>query len=221
MILKYLYENNYGNVMDRAFSKSIDINYTLDTNKFLNFFGELRRVRFLVSDEDLLIKDLVLYLSPLGTIYIDTQGFIDDNDLDSLKTIYDEAFNILNEGYLDDGISNVRIETKTFHQNLDIDKYKVENSLINRSSMNILRNFLYSSKIHKIKFKLIPYISKEVDISLTLLMKNNIDVAVYTDSKFIKEKITNVQFYVIIKQLYVRLTKSHEGDLSNFGGIII
>lgn len=221
MKLKYLYENNYGNVMDRAFSKSIDINYTLDTNKFLNFFGELRRVKFLVSDEDLLIKDLVLYLSPFGTIYIDTQGFIDDNNLDSLKTIYDEAFNILNEGYLDDGISNVRIETKPFYQNIDIDKYKVENNLINRGSMNILRKFLYSRKINKIKFKLIPYIGKEVDISLTLLMKNNIDVAVYTDSKFIKEKITNVQFYVIIKQLYVRLTKSHEGDLSNFGGIII
>lgn len=221
MKLKYLYENNYGNVMDRAFSKSIDINYTLDNNKFLNFFGELRRVKFLVSDEDLLIKDLVLYLSPFGTIYIDTQGFIDDNNLDSLKTIYDEAFNILNEGYLDDGISNVRIETKTFHQNLDIDKYKIENNLINRGSMNILRKFLYSRKINKIKFKLIPYIGKEVDISLTLLMKNNIDVSVYTDSKFIKEKITNIQFYVIIKQLYIRLTKSHEGDLSNFGEIII
>ena len=221
MKLKYLYENNYGNVMDRAFSKSIDINYTLDNNKFLNFFGELRRVKFLVSDEDLLIKDLVLYLSPFGTIYIDTQGFIDDNNLDSLKTIYDEAFNILNEGYLDDGISNVRIETKTFHQNLDIDKYKIENNLINRGSMNILRKFLYSRKINKIKFKLIPYIGKEVDISLTLLMKNDIDVSVYTDSKFIKEKITNIQFYVIIKQLYIRLTKSHEGDLSNFGEIII
>ena len=221
MKLKYLYENNYGDVMDRAFSKSIDINYTLDTNKFLNFFGELRRVKFLVSDEDLLIKDLVLYLSPFGTIYIDTQGFIDDNNLDSLKTIYDEAFNILNEGYLDDGISNVRIETKHFYQNIDIDKYKVENNLINRGSMNILRKFLYSRKINKIKFKLIPYIGKEVDISLTLLMKNNIDVSVYTDSKFIKEKITNIQFYVIIKQLYIRLTKSHEGDLSNFGEIII
>lgn len=221
MKLKYLYENNYGNVMDRAFSKSIDINYTLDTNKFLNFFGELRRVKFLVSDEDLLIKDLVLYLSPFGTIYIDTQGFIDDNNLDSLKTIYDEAFNILNEGYLDDGISNVRIETKPFYQNIDIDKYKVENNLINRGSMNILRKFLYSRKINKIKFKLIPYIGKEIDISLTLLMKKDIDVSVYTDSKFIKEKITNIQFYVIIKQLYIRLTKSHEGDLSNFGEIII
>lgn len=220
MKLKYLYENNYGDVMDRAFSKSIDINYTLDTNKFLNFFGELRRVKFLVSDEDLLIKDLVLYLSPFGTIYIDTQGFIDDNNLDSLKTIYDEAFNILNEGYLDDGISNVRIETKTFYQNIDIDKYKIENNLINRGSMNILRKFLYSRKINKIKFKLIPYISKEIDISLTLLMKKDIDVSVYTDSKFIKEKITNIQFYVIIKQLYIRLTKSHEGDLSNFGEII-
>ena len=220
MKLKYLYENNYGDVMDRAFSKSIDINYTLDTNKFLNFFGELRRVKFLVSDEDLLIKDLVLYLSPFGTIYIDTQGFIDDNNLDSLKTIYDEAFNILNEGYLDDGISNVRIETKPFYQNIDIDKYKVENNLINRGSMNILRKFLYSRKINKIKFKLIPYIGKEIDISLTLLMKNDIDVSVYTDSKFIKEKITNIQFYVIIKQLYIRLTKSHEGDLSNFGEII-
>ena len=179
MKLKYLYENNYGNVMDRAFSKSIDINYTLDTNKFLNFFGELRRVKFLVSDEDLLIKDLVLYLSPFGTIYIDTQGFIDDNNLDSLKTIYDEAFNILNEGYLDDGISNVRIETKTFHQNLDIDKYKIENNLINRSSMNILRKFLYSRKINKIKFKLIPYIGKEIDISLTLLMKKRILMYLY------------------------------------------
>lgn len=221
MKLKYLYENNYGNVMDRAFSKSIDINYTLDTNKFLNFFGELRRVKFLVSDEDLLIKDLVLYLGPFGTIYIDTQGFIDDNNLDSLKTIYDEAFNILNEGYLDDGISNVRIETKPFYQNIDIDKYKVENNLINRGSMNILRKFLYSRKINKIKFKLIPYIGKEIDISLTLLMKKDIDVSVYTDSKFIKEKITNIQFYVIIKQLYIRLTKSHEGDLSNFGEIII
>lgn len=220
MKLKYLYENNYGNVMDRAFSKSIDINYTLDNNKFLNFFGELRRVKFLVSDEDLLIKDLVLYLSPFGTIYIDTQGFIDDNNLDSLKTIYDEAFNILNEGYLDDGISNVRIETKTFYQNIDIDKYKIENNLINRGSMNILRKFLYSRKINKIKFKLIPYIGKEIDISLTLLMKKDIDVSVYTDSKFIKEKITNIQFYVIIKQLYIRLTKSHEGDLSNFGEII-
>lgn len=220
MKLKYLYENNYGDVMDRAFSKSIDINYTLDTNKFLNFFGELRRVKFLVSDEDLLIKDLVLYLSPFGTIYIDTQGFIDDNNLDSLKTIYDEAFNILNEGYLDDGISNVRIETKTFYQNIDIDKYKIENNLINRGSMNILRKFLYSRKINKIKFKLIPYIGKEIDISLTLLMKKDIDVSVYTDSKFIKEKITNIQFYVIIKQLYIRLTKSHEGDLSNFGEII-
>jgi hypothetical protein len=87
--------------------------------------------------------------------------------------------------------------------------------------MNILRKFLYSRKIHKIKFKLIPYIDKEIDISLTLLMKKDIDVSVYTDSKFIKEKITNVQFYVIIKQLYIRLTKSHEGDLSNFGEIII
>ena len=220
MKLKYLYENNYGDVMDRAFSKSIDINYTLDTNKFLNFFGELRRVKFLVSDEDLLIKDLVLYLSPFGTIYIDTQGFIDDNNLDSLKTIYDEAFNILNEGYLDDGISNVRIETKTFYQNIDIDKYKIENNLINRGSMNILRKFLYSRKINKIKFKLIPYIGKEIDISLTLLMKKDIDVSVYTDSKFIKEKITNIQFYVIIKQLYIRLTKSLVGDLCNFGEII-
>lgn len=87
--------------------------------------------------------------------------------------------------------------------------------------MNILRKFLYSRKINKIKFKLIPYIGKEIDISLTLLMKKDIDVAVYTDSKFIKEKITNTQFYVIIKQLYIRLTKSHEGDLSNFSKIII
>jgi hypothetical protein len=43
MKLKYLYENNYGNVMDRAFSKSIGINYTLDTNKFLNFFRRIKK----------------------------------------------------------------------------------------------------------------------------------------------------------------------------------
>lgn len=43
MKLKYLYENNYGDVMDRAFSKSIDINYTLDTNKFLNFFRRIKK----------------------------------------------------------------------------------------------------------------------------------------------------------------------------------